>query len=117
MAKRRDWTDLENAALCRAWCLMFMADLTGKAVNKSAVRRELIGTDSEPGILHSRSHGSIEAKLMNISAAAVAIGIPALPGYKPASNYQASLRVHLMAAIEETGLDFAPGFTPKVASQ
>jgi 5-methylcytosine-specific restriction enzyme A len=88
---RKDWTEAENRALCFAWCVMHDAWQAGTKFNKSAIRRELIGTDEAPGPLHARSNGSVEAKLMNVSAAAVQLGIEPLKGYKPAPNFQKSL--------------------------
>jgi len=43
------------------------------------------------GVLAARTHGSVEAKLMNISGARDSLGLPILKGYKPAPNYQRSL--------------------------
>ena len=98
MSKRRDWTDKEQQAICAAYVGMLLAEATGQRFNKSQIRRELIGSDENPGPLNARSNGSVEAKFMNVSAAAIAIGLPIVRGYKPATNYQASLRVHLAEA-------------------
>lgn len=100
MGTRNDWTHDEQLAICLAWALMADAVEHGVKFNKSAIRRELIGSDDSPGPLHNRSHGSIEAKLMNCSAAAQAVGYSALPGYKPAPNYQQSLRGYILQAMD-----------------
>lgn len=98
MNKRKDWTDSENLAVCLAWCLMQAAEQRGQKFNKSAIRRELIGTEAQPGPLAARSNGSVEAKLMNCSAAALRLNYGTLKGYKPAPNYQASLLNAMVAA-------------------
>lgn len=85
--KGKPWNIDEQRAVCFAWSIMELATEQGIKFNKSAIRRELIA-----GPLANRSNGSIEAKLMNVSAAAVDIGLRPLKGYKPAPNYQASLR-------------------------
>lgn len=63
---------------------MLQAELAGLAYNKSAHRRALrdkIG----------RVEASIEFKHQNISAVLLGLGHPWIEGYKPASNFQASL--------------------------
>ena len=95
---RRDWNDRENMAICLAYCIMLAAQQRGDKFNKSAIRRELIGTDAEPCPLHARSNGSVEAKFMNCSAAAQAINLPTVKGYKPAPNYQKALQWHMSQA-------------------
>lgn len=89
MAKRRDWTDNELRIISLAYVGMLRAQQNGQSFNKSAIRRELLP------LLDNRSAGSYESKLMNLSAAAVAIGMDTVKGYKPAPNYQAKMRAVL----------------------
>jgi hypothetical protein len=96
MSKRNPaWNDGEQMAVCLAYALMARAadPETGKLPHgtKSKVRAELRGTDAAPGPLAARSNGSIEAKFMNCTAAAITAGLPTVKGYKPAPNYQKSL--------------------------
>jgi hypothetical protein len=95
MAKRRDWTDNELRIISLAYVGMLRAQSAGQSFNKSAIRRELLP------LLDNRSAGSYESKLMNLSAAAVAIGLDTVRGYKPAPNYQAKMRDVLRAVVAE----------------
>ena len=52
-------------------------------MNKRAMLRVLMA-----GPCPTRSRGSLEAKLMNVSGASERIGGPIIPGYKPAPNCQ-----------------------------
>ena len=103
MRKRgANYTDAEHSAIARAYLRLAIAQYEGRAVNKAALVRGL------RVIMPARSRGSIEAKFMNFSAAAVASTLlPALPGgyvkgYKPAPNGSKSLSQWLMVAIERT---------------
>jgi hypothetical protein len=111
---RRDWTESENTAVCLAYCIMLAAQKRGEKFNKSAIRRELIGTEAEQGPLYNRSNGSIEAKLMNCSAVAVSLGWPLLKGYKPAPNYQKCLRWHMTEALALVEDDTAHGIATSI---
>lgn len=78
------WTEQELGLLALTYWRMMVAQSEGSKVNKSALRREMIAKGCD------RSHGSIEAKLMNMSAAMVDAGYAryVVKGYKPAPNYQ-----------------------------
>jgi hypothetical protein len=110
------WTDTEQFAVCLAYCIMQQADARGERVNKSALRRQLIGTDEQPGPLHARSNGSIEAKLMNVSAVAMTLGHVTVRGYKPAPHYQKSLRVWYVTASSIVRQDSDAGHKTDVAT-
>ena len=103
MTRNPAWSDAENAALAAAYVEMARKSAEGISFNKSAIRRALMANE-----LAARSNGSIEAKLMNFSAAAQDLGLPVVPGYKPAPNYQASIRVALMQAWEASPKVIAP---------
>ena len=92
---RRDWNETEQRAISLAYCIMLSAQQRGEKFNKSAIRRELRGTEQDQGPLYFRSNGSLEAKLMNCSAAAESLGMPIVKGYKPASNYQKALSYYM----------------------
>ena len=84
--------------LVDAYLRMSCAAISGKAFNKAAIRRALIAAGLD------RSHGSIEAKFMNCSAAMADLGYAQLmvPGYKPAPNYQAALRIEISEQLSES---------------
>ena len=85
MSDRLAWSDLENDAIVADYMAMLSADLSGQSYSKAEHNRtlqQLIG----------RGRGSIEYKHQNISAVLKGIGETELAGYKPAFNYQASLK-------------------------
>ena len=83
---RNPWTPEENTALLTAYGQLVDAQAEGQYLSKAGLIRQL-----QAGILHGRSKGSIEAKLMNISAACVRAGTGYVRGYKPAPNMQRCL--------------------------
>lgn len=89
---RTPWTPAENAALIRLYFRMLDAATAGVKYNKAA----LIRMARESGGLGNRTRGSIEAKLMNASAAHADLNpgdeTMATHGYKAWGNYQATLR-------------------------
>ncbi|TDT44547.1 uncharacterized protein DUF3883 [Halospina denitrificans] len=62
--------------------------------------------------LNGRSDSSIEYKHQNISAILVELGLPYIPGYKPASNYQAQLKRAVLAHIAARPGDLTDLSTP-----
>jgi len=76
------WTLRESVAVCGLWWYFTDAATDGRKVNKAAAIRHMRREDGGP--LAARKRTSIECKLMNVSAAAEAIGLAACPGYKPA---------------------------------
>ena len=90
---RTVWTDTEQLAVALAYCIMQQHCMLRPydRINKTAIRRALMGTDAQPGPCAARSHGSIDCKFMNLSAVARSLGDPVVPGYVPASNVQKSL--------------------------
>lgn len=113
------WSVSENAALVSLYFDMLDSALIGTAYNKAEMIRlaqaedestpgsDVIFTGSMPDwacCLSDRSRGSIEAKLMNASAAHrdIADSVTATMdghGYRCLSNYQAILRDAMKAAI------------------
>lgn len=109
MSKRTPWTPEENRALIALYFVMLDRAISGQTLNKAGAIRTaqgnpkagdpLGGADHVPGVfcqLADRSRGSIEAKLMNASAAHRDL-MPeaetmATHGYKAWGNYQSSLK-------------------------
>jgi len=110
------WTDTECFALALAYCIMQQTDSRGERINKSALRRSLIGSMEVPGPLNARSHGSIEAKFMNVSAVAAQYGHRLVTGYKPAPHYQKVLRHWYAVAYNIVSQDTAAGHKTDMAT-
>ena len=124
MTRKPAWKAEENAACIALYFLMRKAVDDGIEYNKAGMirhfRGEAIGAWMEipSGALKDRSKGSIEAKLMNVTAvlhdldrADVSM---ASHGYRPLSNYQRDLRdmvVGLLAIRDEA---VNGGFSPVV---
>ncbi|WP_240339362.1 DUF3883 domain-containing protein [Marinobacter sp. BW6] len=84
--ERGGWDWLECEFLVNDYVTMLEKHLVGAAYSKAAHRRAL-----QPR-LNSRSEGSIEYKHQNVSAVFLELGLPYIPGYKPAFNYQQQLK-------------------------
>lgn len=81
-----DWSREENEATVASYFTMLEASLRGEAINKAQSNRQL------RQLLNGRTHGAVEFKHQNISAILIDLGVPYISGYKPAINYQRSLR-------------------------
>jgi hypothetical protein len=79
------WTDEENELTVAAYFVMLTDEISGRSLNKSARRRELLP------LLDGRNGGAVEFKHQNISAVLKGLGQPWVQGYKPAFNFQKSL--------------------------
>ena len=90
MSKPTPWNNAEHKAITALYFRMLACATTGKPYNKAAMVRE-----AREGKLKDRSKGSIEAKLMNCSAAHAAIAPSAVTmdgyGYRALSNYSSDL--------------------------
>ncbi|ATE64014.1 HNH endonuclease [Rhizorhabdus dicambivorans] len=75
------WSEDEITAAVGAYMEMLAAEQAARAVNKSAVRRELVA-----GPLAGRSEGSVDFRMANISAVLDRMGRKWIDGYKPAQN-------------------------------
>lgn len=84
--QRGGWDWLECEFLVNDYVTMLEKHLVGAAYSKAAHRRVL-----QPR-LNNRSDGSIEYKHQNVSAVLLELGLPYIPGYKPAFNYQQQLK-------------------------
>jgi len=79
------WSEAEVLAIVEDYFSMLALELKGIPYNKAQHNRELSQR------LNNRSKGSIEMKHMNISAIMHELGMPAISGYKPFSNYQRNI--------------------------
>lgn len=79
-----NWSDREIDLVVGDYFDMLRMELLGRSYNKAQRNRTLQERTH-------RSRGSIEYKLENISAVAVKLGMPWIPGYKPMGNFQKAL--------------------------
>jgi len=117
MTNRTPWTPAENVALCRLYFTMLDAALDGRDYNKAALIRSAQGAGDQwqndshdadgNAVLRNRSRGSIEAKLMNASAAHrdLVPGAETMDGhgYRALANYQAALKEAMADALAARG--------------
>ncbi|MFM9270266.1 DUF3883 domain-containing protein [Halomonas elongata] len=85
MPREDSWSVDEIEAIVETYRQMLIAELSQQRYNKAALNRQLAER------LPKRSPGSIEFKHCNISAILRDANCPYVPGYKPRSNYQATL--------------------------
>lgn len=113
MTNRTPWTPAENRALAVLYFRMLFCARMGASYNKAAMIRDAQGTDEKPGSLHGRTRGSIEAKLMNASAAHRDLEPGAVTmdgyGYRALANYQGSLRDAMRDALAQIALEQVAG--------
>lgn len=84
--ERGGWDWLECEFLVNDYVTMLEKHLVGVKYSKAEHRRALLPR------LNNRSEGSIEYKHQNVSAVLLELGLPYIPGYKPAFNYQQQLK-------------------------
>ena len=114
------WTDKENAAVVALYFAMLDHATQGTPYNKRAMIRDTQTFTYDSGLtldgpLHARSKGSIEAKLMNCTAAHAALRPGAVTmdgyGYRALSNMQGALKAAMRREVERrethTGPDSA----------
>lgn len=109
-AKPGPWADEENRAICELYFQMLDAATEGRSYNKAAMIRKAQYPEPEfRGPLWNRSRGSIEAKLMNCSAAHRDLreGHTTMDGYgyRALSNYQASLKATMTVVLQDRYFD------------
>lgn len=93
------WSEKEVSIIIADYFEMLKKELMGESYFKAHHRRNLLP------LLNNRSDSSIEFKRRNISAVLLQYGVPPIPGYKPAFNFQKLL----FPAIEKY-LEDHPGF-------
>lgn len=103
--RSRDWTKQEVQLIVSDYFAMLQAEVEGQPYKKSQHRKALIPR------LEGRSEASVEFKHANVSGVLLDMGLPYIDGYKPRSNYQASLATEVAAF-----LDARPDFLKQVAA-
>jgi len=89
MPRGEAWSEQEVALTVADYIDMLLKELRGEAYSKTEHRQSLISK------LSGRSGAAIERKHENISAVLIELGMPAIDGYKPLSNYQRILKDHV----------------------
>ena len=107
------WVYAELVAVIELYDIMHKATMAGVAFNKAKMIRDARCFNGAHQPLIGRSKGSIEMKLMNISAACEAFDRPDLSmaehGYRPMKNMQQALKDEV-----EQWLVFEPKRSPAV---
>ena len=88
-SKRKAWTDADMKKLMGVYNGFLAAELKGEAYTKASAVRSL-AADMD------RTKGSIEAKMMNVSAVLRDHGKPFVNGYKPLPNYSKTMVEQVM---------------------
>ena len=94
-APGQPWRDWEIELLVSAYFDLLAAESRGERPVKADINRRL------QELLPSRTRGSIEYKLQNVSAVLHEQRVPFIDGYKPALNYQEALRRAVLQRIED----------------
>jgi len=114
--REKEWTDAELEAAVKAYLRMLELERKGKAYNKSAINKSL-----REGILASRSHGSIEYRMENISAALQELCLPWIEGYKPHGNIGRGVKKRIVGILDQIGFvnsaDYTPAIKPEVLDE
>lgn len=118
--RKPSWNDTENAAVIALYFVMQGHAAKGQPYNKAAMIRcaqenpEHPSQGSFAGNLAERSRGSIEAKLMNVTAVLHDLGRDDVSmtehGYRPLSNYQSDLKAMVVGLLAVRDEAVAGGF-------
>lgn len=116
--RKPSWNNTENAALTALYFSMRKRVDDGVEYNKAAMIRKAQGEESwqhpYAGRLADRSRGSIEAKLMNVTAVLHDLDRDdvsmAEHGYRPMSNYQSDLKTMVVGLLAVRDEAVAGGF-------
>lgn len=101
------WSDAELSSAVAGYVSMLRDQLAGKPYIKAAVNRQL-----REGPLASRSKGSIEFRMQNISAALYDLKMPRIAGYLPAKNVGVAVMDKLVTILRLHGIDDLEMFVP-----
>lgn len=101
------WSDAELTSAVAAYIGMLRDELAGKPYIKAAINRQL-----REGPLASRTKGSIEFRMQNISAALYDLKMPRIAGYLPAKNVGAAVMDKLVTILRMHGIDDLETFVP-----
>lgn len=93
------WSDDELRAATRAYRQMADEERAGRSYSKSLIRDQLLA-----GPLKSRSKGSFEYRMANISAVLQEHGAFWVSGYKPARNVGDGVKARMVPLLRAEGL-------------
>jgi len=99
------WSDDELTRAIDAYLDMLRAELNGESYSKAQVNRDL-----RAGPLASRTKGSIEFRMQNISAALYELTMPWILGYLPAKNIGTVIKEKMIAMLHTSGIAFLEPF-------
>jgi len=91
------WTDEELTSAIQAYLDMLRAELNGQPYSKAEVNRQL-----RMGLLSSRTKGSIEFRMQNISAALYELRMPWIAGYLPARNIGSVVKEKMVTLLRDS---------------
>jgi len=101
------WTDEELTSAIVAYLDMLRAELNGQPYSKAEVNRQL-----RAGKLSTRTKGSIEFRMQNISAALYELKMPWIAGYLPAKNIGSTVKEKMVALLRACGIEFLESYIP-----
>lgn len=99
MANGDDWSEAELEAAVEAYLKMLSWEQTGVPFSKSAINTEL-----RAGPLSTRSKGSVEYRMQNISSTLHELCLPWINGYKPAGNVGVNVKDRLRTILKRQGV-------------
>ena len=91
------WTESEVKALLVEYLNLLRNELAGIPLSKTAANARVVE-------MTGRSKGSVEYKFANVSAVLKELGYPYVQGYKPRSNFQASMKPLVRTAVVASGI-------------
>jgi len=101
------WTDEELISAIRAYLDMLRAELNGESYSKAEINRQL-----RAGALATRTKGSIEFRMQNISAALYELKMPWIAGYLPAKNIGSAVKEKMVELLRANGVEFLEPYVP-----
>jgi len=101
------WTDEELTSAIQSYLDMLRAELNGQPYSKAEVNRQL-----RMGPLSTRTKGSIEFRMQNISAALYELRMPWIAGYLPARNIGSTVKEKMVALLRDCGVEFLEAYIP-----
>ena len=90
-----EWNEDEIIAAVKAYLWMLDQEQAGKDYVKAHVRRDLLA-----GPLSSRTEGSVEMRMCNISTVLQSMGRPFVDGYKPRAHVGQNVETVIRVAIK-----------------
>lgn len=86
---------------------MLKMELAGESYSKAEVNRQL-----REGPLSTRTKGSIEFRMQNISAALYELKMPRIAGYLPAKNIGRTVKETMITLLRGSGIEFLEPYVP-----